>query len=530
MVTLNKNFGIGVNEAAELNKVFQNIGGLTQEQSQYLIGQTAEMAKMAGVAPSRVIQDMAESSEYAYKYFQGSPEELAKAAVQAAKLGTSIAQAGNVADGLLDFENSITAELEASALLGTNLNLSQARYLAANNKTLLAQQAVLDEVANLGDLTKLNTYEQEALAKATGMPMEDLINQQRIRERFGKLNEKELATAMEILKTGGDISKLTTQDLAAQTEKLAKQKEMQSAFDNAANEFSAIGNDILMNFMPIGQTIMKALGPIMQIVGGLIVGFLKPFMAIINSIFDHITKAFAPISKLMGPSTGLFKVFEKIGEVIGFAVSLMSGPIVFAIETIVSAFSGVFDIIGGIVKLFQGDFIGGLTQIGDGIISLVFSPFIAGFNMVMDYLEGFFTIFESLGQWMHEHLIDPINNFVGGIGNVLQSVGSFFGGESPTAPSATPTESVNDGVMQNGSVISTSPEDYLIATKNPAGLAGAVGGGGGIDISALVNKMDEMIQAVSANRDVYMDREKVSSAVVRTSEKSSQNRFGLTGA
>jgi len=35
---------------------------------------------------------MAESSEYAYRYFNGSPQALAKAAVSAAKLGTSIKQ------------------------------------------------------------------------------------------------------------------------------------------------------------------------------------------------------------------------------------------------------------------------------------------------------------------------------------------------------------------------------------------------------------------------------------------------------
>ncbi len=530
MMTLNKNFGIGVQEGAKLNKIFQNIGGLSAEQSQYLVGQTVSMAKLANVAPQQVIKDMAENSEYAYKYFNGSPEALAKAAVQAAKLGTSIGQAGKVADGLLDFQNSITAELEASALLGTNINLGQARYLAANGKILESQQAVLDEVAAIGDISKLNTYEQEALAKATGMSYDDLVNQQRIRERFGKLSEKELATAMEVLKTGGDISKMNSADLAVQTEKLAKQKEMQSEFDNAGNQLAAIGNDILMSFMPIGMTIMKALGPIMQIVGGLIVGFLKPFMAIINSIFDHISKAFAPISKLMGPSTGLFDIFEQIGEVIGFITSLFYGPVVLAIETVVAALSGVFDIIGGVVKLFKGDFIGGLTQIGDGILSFMYKPFVAMFNTIMDYVEGFFTIFESLGQWMHENLIDPINNFVGGIGSVIQSVGSIFGGGAPESAGQTPTQSVNDGVMQNGSVISTSPEDYLIATKNPQGLANAVGGGGGIDISALVNKMDEMIQAVSQNRDVYMDREKVSSAVVKTSEKSSQNRFGLLGA
>jgi hypothetical protein len=180
MVTLNKNFGVGTAEASKLNKVFQNIGGLTAAQSQYLVGQTAEMAKMAGVAPQKVIKDMADSSEYAYKYFKGSPEELAKAAVQAAKLGTSIAEAGKVADGLLDFQSSISKELEASAMLGVNINLGQARYLAANGKILESQQAVVDQVAGLGDLTKLNTFEQQALVEATGMELDSLVNQQRI--------------------------------------------------------------------------------------------------------------------------------------------------------------------------------------------------------------------------------------------------------------------------------------------------------------------------------------------------------------
>jgi len=93
---------------------------------------------------------------------------------------------------------------------------------------------------------------------------------------------------------------------------------------------------------------------------------------------------------------------------------------------------------------------------------------------------------------------------------------------------STTTPAINDGIVQDGKVVSTNPADTIIATKNPEGLGNQVGGG--IDISALVNKMDEMIAAVSQNRDVYMDREKVSSAVVKTSEKSSQNRFGLLGA
>ena len=52
-------------------------------------------------------------------FFQGSVGDLSKAAIEAARLGTSLKQASEVAEGLLDFENSITAELEKSAMLGS---------------------------------------------------------------------------------------------------------------------------------------------------------------------------------------------------------------------------------------------------------------------------------------------------------------------------------------------------------------------------------------------------------------------------
>ena len=525
IVTLNKNYGVGVEEATRLNKVFQNIGGLSAEQSQFLVAQTSEMARMAGVAPRQVIQDMAESAEYAYKYFQGSPEKLRDAAVQAAKLGTSIEEAGKAADSLLDFQSSITNELEASAMLGVSLDFSQARYAAANGKLIEQQQAINDQVAKLGDITNLNAFEQEALSKATGMEFESLVNQQRIREQFGKLDEEKLSAALAYAKTGKDITKLSMKDLDILTEQQKKNQEMQSTFDSMGNQLAAIGNDLLISFAPIGMTIMKALGPIMQIVSGLIVGFLKPFMAIINSIFDHISKAFAPISKLMGPSTGLFDIFEKIGEVVGFITSLFAYPLVLAIETVVATLSGFFDIVGGIVKLFKGDFKGGLTQIGDGIISLVQKPFVAMFNTIMDYVEGFFTIFESLGQWMHENLIDPINNFVGGIGSVIQSVGSIFGGAAPESAGQTPTQSVNDGVIQDGKVINTSPEDFLIATKNPSALASSVGGGISISMDSVIAELRELKAAFLSNKDIYMDSTKVTASVSKVVSKVAKNQY-----
>lgn len=489
MVALNKNFGIGVQEGAQLNKIFQNIGGLSQEQSQALIGQTAQMAKIAGVAPDKVIKDMAENSEYAYRYFNGSPTQLAKAAVQAAKLGTSIKQAGEMADGLLDFENSITAELEASALLGTNLNLSQARYLAANNDILGAQQAVLDQVSSLGDLTKLNRYEQEALTKATGMEMGDLINQQRIRERFGSLNAEQLKAANSLVESGKDISKMSAKDLDLQTQRLKSQEEMQSQMDKIQNTSSAIGTAFMDMFEPVTSFVMP----------------------ILSDLFTILSKVLLPVFRIIG--------------------------IVF--KAVFGTLKAIYDVISAIVMP--------IVEIGSAIIDAIITPFEMGldaiqpfFNAVasfktttMEMVGPILNFFKSIGQFIGDFIISPIDAITSRIASmtgVFSSIGSFFGGGDETGTTTTQTSipAINDGIVQNGKVVSTNPADTLIATKNPTGLAGQVGGG--IDISALVNKMDEMIHAVSANRDVYMDREKVSSSVVRTSEKSSQNRFGLMGA
>jgi hypothetical protein len=68
------------------------------------------------------------------------------------------------------------------------------------------------------------------------------------------------------------------------------------------------------------------------------------------------------------------------------------------------------------------------------------------------------------------------------------------------------------------------------------GLLGSIGDYAGSVAGAfngsnrIIEKLDELIVAVGGSRDVYMDKEKVSSSVVKTNEKSGENRFGLMGA
>lgn len=525
MVTLNKNFGVGTAEASKLNKVFQNIGGLTAAQSQYLVGQTAEMAKMAGVAPQKVIKDMADSSEYAYKYFKGSPEELAKAAVQAAKLGTSIAEAGKVADNLLDFQSSISKELEASAMLGVNINLGQARYLAANGKILESQQAVVDQVAGLGDLTKLNVYEQQALVEATGMEFDSLVNQQRIRERFGKLSEEQLAAATSLLDTGKDINSISQADLKAQSDKLALQQGMQSQMDKLQNSSKALSTGFLDMFAPMAQffipiitdvvdmlssvllPIFKVIGSVARIIFGVLGAVMNVVMAIIKPIFAIggaiLGAIFEPINAL---ASALQPLFDKFAE---FKDKVMQ-----AIQPVMGVIKSIGEVIGTVV----GGAIGFLVDILVGM-----------FNIVFD-------IFSAIGGFIYDYLISPIMSFVNAIKGVFSSIGSFFGfgGEETANDGAVATsDSINDGVVQQGKVVSTDPADFLLATKNPQGLAEELSGGGGVNISmdGVIAELQSLKEAFLSNKDVYMDKTLVSATVTDTQERSGrQNRFGIQGA
>ena len=127
MAQLNTNvlatsMGIGGEEAATLVNAFGNLQGLSQETGEQMVSMVGNTARMNGVLPSQVMKDMAGASEEMALYSKGTGENFAMAAIQASKLGVSIATTAKMADNLLDFETSISKDLELGAMLGKNIN------------------------------------------------------------------------------------------------------------------------------------------------------------------------------------------------------------------------------------------------------------------------------------------------------------------------------------------------------------------------------------------------------------------------
>jgi len=609
MVTLNKNFGIGVSESAKLNKVFQNMAGLSAEQAQYQISQVAEASKLAGVAPQQVIQDMAESSEYAYRYFGGSVEELSKAAVEAAKLGTSIAQAGKVADNLLDFQSSVSSELEAQAMLGVRLNFGQARYLAANGDILGSQQAIIDQVQQNVDLTRLNTYEQEALAKATGMSIGDLKNQVRIREQFGKLDKEQMAAAMDLLNSGKDLSKVSQKDLETKTQELARQREMQSEMDNMKNELKSVGAGLMQALMPLGKVLFSTF----SLIGSVLKGIIGPIGAAINSVMVALKPVGDMFKEMFGDGAGLSSIFEIIGKI-------LSGPIVFAINIFTNGIKMVASLVTGIYDVFKGIFTGDFSLIADGLMSIGESILRYFYQIPMALFDTFTQLFPNIGKSlsdMGKKVLDSFTNIIPNISSSFSNIGTkildgfktigpkllnFFGGvikgwfniisyiptklyeafvgifpaigdffsnlidtikqkllgllpswaqrvlggsvtsEVQQQQTAQPVVQTSNGegnnipMLAEGGIVQ-SPIQAIVGEAGPEAvipldqlsniISSTTGGQGG----GRPSWVDEVVSAIRENKDVYMDRVKVSSTVTDTQERSGrQNRFGLQGA
>ncbi len=103
-----------------------------------------------------------------------SEKNITEAVLAAEKLGLEMDTIDGIASSLLDFESSISAELEAELLTGKSLNLETARRAALNNDIKVLAEEIGKNEEILGAFKSGNRIQQEAIAKAMGMTREDV--------------------------------------------------------------------------------------------------------------------------------------------------------------------------------------------------------------------------------------------------------------------------------------------------------------------------------------------------------------------
>jgi len=298
--------GLSNDEATKLFGTLGQVAGLSAQQSEHLIEGTAQLARQAGVAPQQVLKDIAASSETIAIFTKDSGENLFEAAVAARQFGLNIDTVAKAARSTLDFQSSMEAELQASVLLGQQINLQKARELALDKDLVGFQQEIKNQLGDIGDFTELNVFQQESLAKALGMSVGEVAK---------------LSSGSQKLSVAGALSSQSFGDLLGQ--------------DGISNLTTLINS-----FKSLGATLVKELGgPLEEVIGQ-----VKDFVQSSGGI--------AVIKEtVIGLAAGIGKLIMNLPTLIGLMVGLKTASIAAGIATTVLAVTKAASataIIGGI--------------------------------------------------------------------------------------------------------------------------------------------------------------------------------------
>jgi hypothetical protein len=205
---LTDNMGLAVKEAANLAKLSKVTGTELVDNAHAIEHGFQSFVKTNGAALNfgQVMSDVGNASSALTISLGSNPERIAEAAMEARKLGLSLEQVDKIAESLLDFESSISAELEAELLTGKDLNLEKAREAALNNDIATLSKEIGKNQEVLSAFSSGNRIQQEAVAKAMGMSREDMakmIYQQKIQnglssEQASKAADISLAEAQRL--------------------------------------------------------------------------------------------------------------------------------------------------------------------------------------------------------------------------------------------------------------------------------------------------------------------------------------------
>jgi hypothetical protein len=170
-------FGISGEEAAKLNASLSQMPGETAETAAGAMETVGHMAEVQGIAPGKIMKDMAANTAAMALYGGKGAKEFGKSAIELHKMGIDISTASNMASKLLDFESSINAQTEASVLLGKEINFDKARELALTGDLAGAAKEVVAQAGGEAEWAKMNVLQKQKLAEAAGMTVEEMQKQ-----------------------------------------------------------------------------------------------------------------------------------------------------------------------------------------------------------------------------------------------------------------------------------------------------------------------------------------------------------------
>ena len=336
-----KNIGVSTEAAGAFTEALRTKGA-TDEQSANLMAASLELAdKSKFIMPQSVMEDIAQNVEFSSKYFSGinkdsksAQQHLVDTNLQVKALGLNFQKAAKMTQHLLSFEQSITAEVEASVALGRHVNIGKARELLLQDDIGGAMEQMMNEMGGYDAFQNdMDFAQRQLLANAVGMEVSELEKSLYLRDKIGITNEEALNAAM---KNSDYLDKVAGKDVELykiEAKKVLAAERFNTAVEKVGVAFKSSLLPILEAIIPIVDHIAWAINGIAEgvkfAVGGLasVVNVIS-FGSISNKRKDENTASPAEmaassglmVSAILGTlMLGKSKAGGKLGEVVGKA-------------------------------------------------------------------------------------------------------------------------------------------------------------------------------------------------------------------
>lgn len=486
--------GIAENDSAKFLKTMSGIGNTTVASQKGMIGFAKSMSNAAGVPLPAVIKDVAEASDDIRIFTGRSAENLVKGAIQARQMGTTLQNMANSAKKMLDFQTSIADEMEASVLLGRDVNFEQARNLAYRKDIIGANEEIL-RITKQIDFDAMDPYQAEAFAKASGKSVQELQEMlQADKEieyirREGTVEQKAQLEKMEQMKRmrvdeAKDIGKMAEQRLREQAN--------QERINQLQNQFNKLMSDLAQPVMDVVEPLMTLATNILPPIARGIIA-LTPMFGVFKlfSYFDKI-KWVGPMFEKIGSiivnfGTSLTKIGGGVGKVFGIAGKAFGifGKFLGPIGLLINAFQFINSLMARWEKTPKG-FYGGLEAIGGALYDVFLKPFKDAWDWISSLFVGkspsklglgILNGIKSVGGMILDTLTSPfVNgfNFISGLfsGPKLPKMSDIvFGSENETSKTGTASGSDLGAIIAAGNKQVVAKLDELITLMSNGGIA-----------------------------------------------------------
>ncbi len=196
--------GIEYTTLAEIEKVARVNGNTQKGVVKSVLAQVEGVKKLTGIQfnHQKILKEVSSYTGYLGLQFTKYPAQLTKSVLTVKALGMEMKDLDGIADGMLDFQSSISKEFEAQLLTGKDMNLSKLRELSLNNDLAGVALEINKQIGSSGEFLKMNRIQQQAYAEAVGMSRDSLAEMLRKQEYLALLGAKDTDSAREQLRLG----------------------------------------------------------------------------------------------------------------------------------------------------------------------------------------------------------------------------------------------------------------------------------------------------------------------------------------